>query len=273
MRPATLRAFEAAAGRRRLAPTAMSPCYGLAEATLAVTVTPPDRRWRSTTLDRAALDDGQVVEIGESPVPADPASTDDRLEIVAVGPPLPGFEIRVEPGGRSDRFGRIQVRGPSLLERYTDGSPAVDADGWFTTLDLGFVVGGDLHVSGRTDDALIVGGRLVFAHDLEAVVSGPGSGVGAAMVVRSPSGRPVLLFEPDDGNDGNDGDGGDGGSAGDLAARGSALAARMVDARGVAPEAVWACRTGSLPRTPSGKPRRRQAERWLHDGTLPLVEP
>jgi fatty-acyl-CoA synthase len=252
VRPSTLRAFERAAAGVGLSPTAMRPCYGLAEAALAVTMTEPTHPWRSVRVDRDRLDGGEVIEV----VDTDAASS--GVELAGVGRPLPGFDVRIA----GDEVGTVEVRGPSLLDRYTDHTVPMNADGWFTTMDLGFLVDGELHVVGRRDDVVVVAGRKLHAHDLEDAAGGAGTRPGSVMVVPASDGRPVVLFEP----------------AGDAALSPAALAQlcaeigeRMLDASGAAPAAVLACPPGTLPRTPSGKPRRRMAEQWLRDGSLPTL--
>ncbi len=175
-----------------------------------------------------------------------------------MGRPLPGFGVRIAGGG----VGPIEVRGPSMLDRYTDDSVPVGADGWLTTMDLGFVHDGELHVVGRRDDVLVVAGRKLHAHDLEDAAAAAGTRPGAVMVVRGVDGHPVVLFEP----------------ARDTSLDPSALnrlcaaiGGRVLEASGATPGAVLACRPGTLPRTPSGKPRRRVAERWLREGSLPIL--
>jgi o-succinylbenzoate---CoA ligase len=86
------------------------------------------------------------------------------------GVPLDGVEVDVVrddgsagggPGG-----GRVRLRGPMLCSGYRVGGedrPAVDADGWFTTGDLGRLVDGRLEVLGRADDVVISGGENVPA--------------------------------------------------------------------------------------------------------------
>lgn len=111
----------------------------------------------------------------------------------------------VEPGGDA---GLIAVRGPNLFSGYwPDRADGPDADGWFTTPDLGFVdAAGDLHLVDRTSDLIVVNGFTVYPHEVErvlaelpgvveaAVVGVPGGGSGEAgpgaavraVVVRAP---------------------------------------------------------------------------------------
>ena len=146
-------------------------------------MTEPTHPWRSVCVDRDGLD------AGEARVPATGAAS---VELAGVGRPLPGFGVRIAGGG----VGPIEVRGPSMLDRYTDDTVPVGADGWLTTMDLGFVHDGELHVVGRRDDVLVVAGRQLHAHDLEDAAAVAGTRPGSVMVVRGPDGHPVVLFEP-----------------------------------------------------------------------------
>ena len=82
------------------------------------------------------------------------------------GWPLPGVEVRLAEGGA------IQVRGPTLLSGYLLGAEApLDAEGWFTTGDIGrFDATGRLHVLGRIDQMIISGGENVAPAEVEAAL-------------------------------------------------------------------------------------------------------
>ncbi len=80
------------------------------------------------------------------------------------GVPLPGVDVEVTAEGR------IRLRGPVLGLGYRDGSPLRDADGWYTTGDLGALVGGRLVVHGRADDVVVTGGEKVAPAAVEAVL-------------------------------------------------------------------------------------------------------
>ena len=90
--------------------------------------------------------------------------TTNRGEL-GVGHPLPGVEVRL-------RGGAIQLRGPTLFSGYLVGPlEPFDAEGWFTTGDLGrFDEQGQLHVLGRSDHVIISGGENVTPGEVEAVL-------------------------------------------------------------------------------------------------------
>ncbi len=83
-----------------------------------------------------------------------------------VGHPLSGVEVRLGAGGV------IQLRGSNMLTGYLVGpDPALDAEGWFTTGDLGcFDAEGQLHVLGRADHVIISGGENVAPGEVEAAL-------------------------------------------------------------------------------------------------------
>lgn len=143
------------------------PCYGLAEATLAVTFAPPGRGVRELAVSRRRLAaEGQV---------APPESDADRLDLVLNGRPLAELSVEVrDEEGRPlppGRTGAVFVRGASVAHGYYRNADATRAafadDGWLDTGDLGAIVDGELVVIGRRKDLIIVRGRNHAAIDLE----------------------------------------------------------------------------------------------------------
>lgn len=96
-------------------------------------------------------------------------ATPDQVEAKpgCVGPPLSGIELRIADTEE------VFVRGPSLATGYLDGTPLLDADGWYHTGDLGRVDEvGDLWITGRRSDRIISGGVNVDAAEVEDVLRG-----------------------------------------------------------------------------------------------------
>lgn len=81
------------------------------------------------------------------------------------GVPLTGVQVQA----RAD--GRVRLRGPVLGAGYRDGTPLRDADGWFTTGDVGVLHGVVLDVQGRADDVIVTGGEKVAPAAVEAVLA------------------------------------------------------------------------------------------------------
>jgi o-succinylbenzoate---CoA ligase len=105
----------------------------------------------------------------------------------SVGPPLPGFEVRID--GPSGAAGAILVKTPSLLLRYAGDDAATKAalhEGWFRTPDVGRLdEKGNLWVVGRGDDMIVTGGENVDPHEVEQALQTI-AGVKEAAVVGVP---------------------------------------------------------------------------------------
>ncbi|MER8185727.1 fatty acyl-AMP ligase [Kitasatospora sp. NPDC094015] len=190
---------------KRLAPTgfratALRPAYGLAEATLGVTATALDQEPPVALVDRADLERNLF-----RPRP-------DGSPLVSCGSPV-GLEVRiVDPATRrvlpDGEIGEIWLRGGSIAPGYwarpeinAQVFDAADADGGrghLRTGDLGVLHEGQLYVTGRIKDVLIVNGRNLYPHDIErecgelhpafaglsaSVFSVPGDGGGEDLVV------------------------------------------------------------------------------------------
>src|SRR5262249_19623432 len=119
--------------------------------------------------------DGPILEAQNR---AMPAKNEQARTFVLCGRMLPGHDIEVrDETGRPlpDRqVGRIFVRGPSLMTGYF-GAPeetarVMTADGWLDTGDLGYLVNGQIVITGRAKDLIIVNGRNLWPQDLEWTV-------------------------------------------------------------------------------------------------------
>lgn len=105
----------------------------------------------------------------------------DGLEIRIVAPP--GSGVDAEPGTE----GEILLRGPMLFRGYRSGPSPIDADGWFPTGDLGSLIDGRLHVSGRRDEVIVTGGEKVWPEPVERLLAERPDVVDAALVGRPDS--------------------------------------------------------------------------------------
>ncbi len=226
---------------------ALTPVYGLSEAALAVTFPPLGRGIVAKRWGREALAAG-----GEA-IP-DPAGS----EIVSVGPPLAGFTLEIrDRKGRvlpERQVGRLFVAGPSLFREYLGQPKAtarVLANGWLDTGDLGFLDDGELYLTGRAKEVLIVRGRTYAPTEMEQALDGvPGVRRGC---VAATSHRPeaaaterVVLFVERRRGSSSDADD-------ELAVRCREAA---LAASGLAVDEVVVLEAGALPRTSSGKIRR-----------------
>jgi fatty-acyl-CoA synthase len=200
VRPAPLYAFAERFAASGFRDSSFVPSYGMAEAALALSFSTLGRPLRIDTLDMDALErEGRAVA-------ARPGAARSR-SFVFCGPILPGHavEVRNEDGeALAEReIGRIYVRGPSLMQEYfdrPDETARMIADGWLDTGDLGYLADGEIVITGRAKDLIIVNGRNILPQDLEWTAEGEvaslRSGDVAAFSVDDEAGeRVVVLFE------------------------------------------------------------------------------
>ncbi|MCV7429340.1 fatty acyl-AMP ligase [Mycobacterium montefiorense] len=164
------------------------PAYGMAEATLAVTFDRLDRRFTALKVGADAYHaDGEI----KSPV-----GDEKTLSFVNCGKVFEGHSIRITDDQGIDlppgRVGDVEFRGPSLAAGYYHDEAATRAtfrdDRWLVTGDRGFVVDGDLYVTGRKKDILIVNGRNYDPHHVEwAAADVPGIRKGNVVAFSVPS--------------------------------------------------------------------------------------
>jgi fatty-acyl-CoA synthase len=147
----------------------LQTCYAMAETVFAVSQSQPGRAVRRLPVARADLRAGATV-----PPPAPSAET---LELLSNGRPIAGCEVRILRDGAfaPERvLGEICIAAPWMFTGYHRNPEATAAafhDGWLRSGDLGFLDGGEVFVAGRIKDVIIVNGRNVFAHDVEAAAS------------------------------------------------------------------------------------------------------
>lgn len=151
---------------------ALVPSYGMAEATLALAFAPLEHGVDIDRIDRAAMEERQEA------VPS--ASPDDSVarSFVLCGRALAGHQMQVRgAGGKAlpDRkIGKIFVKGPSLMAGYDnlpeETAQALSTDGWLDTGDLGYLLDGQIVITGRSKDLIIIAGRNIWPQDLEWAV-------------------------------------------------------------------------------------------------------
>ena len=167
IRAEPLRAFAAAYEPAGFDARAFVASYGMAEATLALTLTPPGRGLRTDTIDVGALERRHRAER--------PSGGNRSREFALCGETLAGhrLEVRADNGAVLPErgVGRIFASGPSLMKTYfgepEETAKVLSADGWLDTGDVGYVVDGQIVITGRAKDLIIVNGRNVWPQDLE----------------------------------------------------------------------------------------------------------
>lgn len=252
VRPETTEAFAAAFGRRGFAAEAIRPCYGLAEATLAV------------TFDL----EGRGVRTREAPGSADPAATSGR--VVCLGRPIEDTSVRVAgPDGAArpaGEEGEVWVRGPGVFSGYyRDPEATAEAlrDGWLATGDLGFLAGGELYLTGRLKDLLIIRGQNLMPHELEWIAEAAAGGGGAARagafsVDRGAHGEGAVVVLEVDRREG----------AEVLADLDREVRLRVAHTLALPLTDLVFVRRGQVPKTTSGKVQRRELRRRYLAGEL-----
>ncbi|WP_174299517.1 fatty acyl-AMP ligase [Caulobacter sp. S45] len=224
--------------------------YGMAEATLALAMSPLGQGVRKEILASDRLERGGRAVAG--------AGYARRRDFVRCGPVLPGHELEVRDEAGAplpDRhLGRIFVRGPSLMRGYFDQPDATSAvlgvDGWLDTGDLGFLADGELTPTGRAKDLILHNGRNIWPQDLEwtaeAEIVGLRSGDVAAFQAEEDGPGVIALVQT---------------RVRDPAARARLAAdiAGLLRARHGVETEVRLVGPGALPQTSSGKLRRARA--------------
>jgi 1-acyl-sn-glycerol-3-phosphate acyltransferase len=168
--PETMAAFSRRFARYGLKPEAMTPVYGLAEATLGVAFTPPGRGPKLDRVDRESFTSG-----GRA-IPVTDASA-NALVFVACGGPLPGHQLRIVDAADRElperEEGHIQFSGPSATSGYYRNPEATREllhGEWIDTGDYGYIAEGEIYITGRVKDTIIRAGRNIYPYELEEAV-------------------------------------------------------------------------------------------------------
>ncbi|MBT2440934.1 amino acid adenylation domain-containing protein [Streptomyces sp. ISL-36] len=268
VRPSTMAAFAAAFEVSGFSPRAFHPCYGLAETTLFATGGPTrGGAPRVLDLSRDALERGRAEAAGPD--------TGPRLSLTGCGTPQGEDLVLVVADGRpcaQGEVGEVWISGPSVAAGYWERPEetsrtfhaTLDAHPGCTFLrtgDLAFTSEGELFITGRIKDLMVVRGRNHYPQDIEQTAERAHPLLqptrSAAFSVDDGGEEQVVLvhevargFTPDD-------------APGVLAAVREAVAAE----HGLAPREIALVRLGTIPRTTSGKIRRSTCrELWASDG-------
>ena len=245
VRTSTIDAFESHFGLKRI----VRPCYGLAEATLAVAIWP------------RAL----------------PLRTDPSGRFLSVGKPCRGVSIRImEPKPDGDAHdavlgagveGEICVKSPGVMQGYYNNPEAtrrvLSPDGWLRTGDLGLVDSeGYLFITGRIKDVIIVGGENVLPADVEEVVDHvPGVRYSAAVGIDSERTGTQRLYVVAEVRD-------ESAAADALQRLTREIVTHVHTSRGHRPARVLLVRAGTIPKTSSGKIQRSRLGQMIQAGEL-----
>ena len=168
IRPDTLRNFAEKFASAGFNGNAFLPCYGLAESTLAVTFSKIGSGFHSIQIDSKALIDKRMAVRLQ-------AEGRKSNEFVNCGRPLPGHIVKIvgEDGQPLEErmLGSVLVQGASVMSGYynnpVETDKALKPDNWLDTGDIGYLYDGDLYITGRRTDVIIVNGRNIRAQDVE----------------------------------------------------------------------------------------------------------
>jgi acyl-CoA synthetase (AMP-forming)/AMP-acid ligase II len=244
VRVSTIEAFERQFGLKRT----ICPCYGLAEATLAVAIWP-----RNT------------------PLRLDPSG-----RFVSVGQPCRGVSLRIVDAAADAGSvtvlgagveGEVCVKSPGVMLGYYNDPEAtarvLSADGWLRTGDLGFVDDqGYLYITGRLKDVILLGGENVLPADIEEVVDEvPGVRYSAAVGLDSERTGTQRLHVVAEVRSESPGDG----EYHNLVRE---IVSRVHRSRGHRPSRVLLVRSGTIPKTSSGKIQRSRLAQMIEGDEL-----
>jgi fatty-acyl-CoA synthase len=201
IRPDVMQAFVDGFASAGFHANAFCPSYGLAEATLAVSLMPPGEGIRLELVEEHELSGCAARgSLGGEERPR------RYRAVVNCGKPVTGMEIEIRAGDGEalpERgIGKVFVRGLSVMHSYFRDPDATAAclsdDGWLDTGDMGYMSNGYIFIVGRAKDMIIINGRNHWPQDIEwAVEQLPGfkSGDIAAFAITGPSGEetPAVL--------------------------------------------------------------------------------
>jgi acyl-CoA synthetase (AMP-forming)/AMP-acid ligase II len=251
IRPETIDAFIETFSPHGFQPTSFQPCYGLAEGTLAVTF---DLR-------------GEGVRTLPAPAGADTGFGMSR--VVSTGTPIRDTQVRiVAPDGSElgeHAIGEVAIKGPGVFSGYYKDPEATAeslADGWFATGDLGFLAEGELYLTGRTKDLLIVHGHNIMPDEIERLADGVTGGGGmlrsaAFSVARGAAGEEAVVVVEVDGRDPDR-----------LPEIEREIRIQIGRSMGLPLADLVFVRRGRIPRTTSGKMQRGELRQKYLDGSL-----
>jgi 1-acyl-sn-glycerol-3-phosphate acyltransferase len=250
---------------------AMLPVYGLAEASLGVTIPPVGR---GPLVDRVERDAFTKRGVAISAKPDD----DTAIAFVSSGVPVPGHEVMIvdaqgnEVSDRTEGF--LWFRGPSATSGYYQNQVETEkllpqgpskTEGeypWVNSGDRAYRADGEIYVTGRVKDIIIKGGRNLYPHEVEEL-AGRAEGIRKGCIVAfglkdEASGTEKLVIVAE--------------TREEAKSKRAAIVAAITDevsrGLGLPPDRVELIPPGSIPKTSSGKLRRDETKQLYVAGTL-----
>jgi fatty-acyl-CoA synthase len=268
--PATLSRFAARFARCGFRRESLLPVYGLAESSVALSIPPLGRGPRVDRVERGTFErEGRAVQVQHETAP------DDRnvISFVSVGPAIPRHEIRIvnDRGENAPERveGQLWFRGPSATQGYlrndaatADLFPEGAREGWINSGDRAYWAEGEIYITGRVKDIVILAGRNLYPHEIEEVVAQvPGvrkgcvAAFGAAEAAKGTE-RLIVVAETRER---------DGAERTRIA---QAIVARVSAAMGLPPDVVKLVPPNTIPKTSSGKLQRDTTKKRFLSGAL-----
>jgi fatty-acyl-CoA synthase len=269
IRPETCRDFIEKYKPAGFDPQSLMPCYGMAEATLAVTA---DTR-RNGIRTRPIME--SISDTSES------LSKTEKRDVICTGHPVLDTTLKIAAPAsmkvhatdshatiflNENEIGEVWVKGPGIFSGYyndpTATAEALTTDGYLRTGDLGFLYEGELYLTGRIKDLLIINGHNLMPHELEwvsdAVMGGGGTErCGAFSVSQGATGeQAVLVVEVADK------------TATELPTLQQEIRSRIGRSLGLPLADLMFVKRGQIPKTTSGKVQRRELRRRYMEGLL-----
>ncbi len=259
----TMRTFVDTMTKAKLKPESLLPCYGMAEATLAISFIGIDEQLSTDVIDSEAYQKQRAAE----PAHVSKLQEGKAQEFVNCGKTFPHHEVGIfdDEGKRlpERRIGEIQVRGPSIAKGYfrdPDATEKTFGGGWLKTGDLGYLANGNVYIVGRKKDIIIINGRNYDPQRMEWLVDDvAGVRKGSAVAFSRPgaaSEELIIVLEARTA------------SATEAEALKESVKQRIVEQMQLTPAEVVICPLGSLPKTSSGKLQRSKTRQQYLDGTV-----
>ncbi len=259
IQPETMRSFtKLFAERCDLPETSIMPAYGMAEATLAIALKPAPEYFQTVLCDAETFQsDGNVIP---------PVEGQNVLEHISCGIPFKGHKVAVLDENNNDLGddieGELCHAGPSVTPGYFNNPEATAATyrgGWLHTGDLGFVRDGQVFITGRLKDLIIVNGRNVHPQAVEwtiAEVDGVRRGNVIAFSIPGSAGEQLVCVVETKRHEE------------DHPELIDAIKQEIQRDLSLSPRDIVCLKPGSLPKTSSGKLQRRKCRQQYLNGEL-----
>lgn len=148
---------------------AMCPVYGLAEASLAVSISGLEDEIIAVAIDRHHLNTGDKISFIKQ--------GENAVSFLNVGKAVNNCSTRITDDANNPVqdhiIGHVQIKGENVTAGYYNNEEAtkkvITADGWLKTGDMGFISQGSIYITGRAKDIIFINGKNYYSHDLERV--------------------------------------------------------------------------------------------------------